>query len=211
MINSGTRCVGKLCVGPGLVPTPFQFLCKRLYPVVALSGKMPRPSPLAVALVLVLALALRPHGSGTVFAEEEDLVDSSGTDSVTDAAETAPVEAMEDELFEVEDPRAGRDGLTRVRCQLFGAWGDFCEYRNLCFESLTKLTFVVPDDSPRLQKKVTPTRAGIRFTTKLPLRDPKPQRITPTHFLSSATFVGQSQMKTCVRSRSPAPGVPPRD
>jgi hypothetical protein len=108
------------------------------------------------------------------------------------------VPEVDDGFNNVEDLPAG-DDTTRMRCQLFGAWGDFCEYRNLCFDtSVSSLLFTVPDDSPRLKAKVLQSSTGIRFTTKLPLFDPSPHRKVPALFMASHKYVPQSVMDSYV-------------
>ena len=155
---------------------------------------------LLVALVVLstgwIADLNTPFSMLAVAEDEEpgpDDIPGSASDSLTNfTAEPEPV--VEDEMLNIEDPRASVDGLSRVRCQLFGAWGDFCEYKNLCFDSYSTLLLTVPDDSPRLKVRPVPTRGGIRFTTKLPLWDPNPARKSPSHFTGTVKYIAQSRM-----------------
>jgi hypothetical protein len=120
------------------------------------------------------------------------------------ASAAAGAEEGEEETAETPDVlakwRDGEfedDGLTRMRCQLFGAWGDFCEYRNLCFDSVTDLVMTVPDNTQGSRKAIR-SRGGVRFTTKLPLDDHRANRKSPVQFATSVRYVTETNMKRCV-------------
>jgi hypothetical protein len=146
---------------------------------------------LAIAVVCLVGVAAGE--------EEYDVpeVDAGGVGSEpggSQGVEEPPAAVVDDGFNNLEDVTAS-DDTTRMRCQLFGAWGDFCEYRNLCFDtSVSSLLFTVPDDSPRLRAKVLHSSTGIRFTTKLPLFDPSPHRKVPALFVASHKYIPQSVM-----------------
>lgn len=148
-----------------------------------------------VVLVTLMVACLVATAVGEEEYEVPEVDAGSAAASAGGPEEPEPLASIVDDGFNnVEDLPAG-DDTTRMRCQLFGAWGDFCEYRNLCFDtSVSSLLFTVPDDSPRLKAKVLQSSTGIRFTTKLPLFDPSPHRKVPALFVASHKYVPQSVM-----------------